>query len=60
MLDFNFCSIDEILMKRKSLRKELSTAPNLQELRIAVLGGSTTDKLVDLFEMSLSGPHELV
>jgi FkbH-like protein len=53
MIDFNFCSIDEILMKRRSLRKELSTAPYLQEIRIAVLGGSTTDELINLLELLL-------
>jgi len=53
MIDLNSCSIDEILSKRRSLRRELSAATNLQELRIAVLGGSTTDELVNLLELLL-------
>ena len=53
MIDFNFCSIDEILIRRRSLRRELSAAVDLQPLRIAVLGGSTTDELVNLFELLL-------
>jgi len=53
MIDLNFCSIDEILSKRRTLRRELLAATNLQELRIAVLGGSTTDELVNLLELLL-------
>jgi FkbH-like protein len=53
MLDFYSCSINDILMKRKSLRNQLSAVPGLQELRVAVLGGSTTDEVVNLFELLL-------
>jgi FkbH-like protein len=53
MLDFSFCHVDEILMRRKSLRRELSTAEGLRDLRIAVLGGSTTNELVDFLELLL-------
>ena len=53
MLDFYSCSIDDILMKRKSLRNKLSAADGLQQLRVAVLGGTTTDEVVNLFEVLL-------
>jgi FkbH-like protein len=53
MLDFFFCHIDEILMRRKSLRKELLAAEGLKDLRVAVLGGSTTNELVDFLELLL-------
>ena len=53
MLDPNFCSIDEILMKRRALRRQLSNAEGLQDLRIAVLSGSTTDEIVNLLEVLL-------
>ena len=53
MPDLYHCSIDEILMKRKSLRRQLQAAEGLQELRIAVLGGSTTDELVNFWELLL-------
>jgi len=46
-------SVQQIMMKRKSLRRELSATPNLQPIRIAVLGGSTTNSLVDLLELFL-------
>ena len=45
--------IETVLRKRKSLRRELLTRLNLHELRIAVLGGSTTNELVDLLEILL-------
>jgi FkbH-like protein len=53
MLDFYSCSINDILMKRKSLRNQLSAVPGLQELRVAVLGGTTTNEVVNLFELLL-------
>src|ERR1700733_2007541 len=53
MLDFSFCHVDEILMRRKSFRRELLTAEGLRDLRIAVLGGSTTNELVDFLELLL-------
>lgn len=40
-------------MKRRSLRRELSAQPDLRPLRIAVLGGSTTDGLVEILEILL-------
>ncbi len=40
-------------MKRKGLRRRLAEQTGLQKLRIAVLGGSTTNELVDLLEIGL-------
>lgn len=45
--------IDELLQKRKRLRRELLEREGLQSLRIAVLGGVTTNELVDLLELHL-------
>lgn len=45
--------IEKLLLKRKSLRRELLSGSNLHDLRIAVLGGSTTNELVDLLEVLL-------
>jgi len=53
MLNPDVCSIDEILMQRKSLRRKLSAAEGLQDIRIAVLGGSTTSEIVNLLELLL-------
>lgn len=53
MLDFSFCQIDEILTHRKSLRRELEAAQGLKDLRVAVLGGSTTSELVNFLELLL-------
>ena len=44
---------DDLLSRRKSLRRKLSAAENLQPLRIAVLGGTTTQELVELLEIFL-------
>jgi FkbH-like protein len=46
-------SVDELLRKRKALRREFLATEGLQDLRIAVLGGSTTNELVDLLEVVL-------
>jgi FkbH-like protein len=43
---------EQLLQRRKRLRRELSEG-NLQELRIAVLGGATTSEVVDLLEILL-------
>ncbi|WP_041597738.1 HAD-IIIC family phosphatase [Granulicella tundricola] len=53
MIDLDFCSADELLLRRRSLRRELSAVDGLQELRIAVLGGSTTDQIVTTLEIFL-------
>ncbi len=46
-------SLADLLMRRRALRRELSGQPNLHPLRIAVLGGSTTSSLVELWELLL-------
>lgn len=46
-------STDDLLLKRKSLRRELSKETHLQPIRIAVLGGTTTNELVDFMEILL-------
>ncbi len=45
--------IEKLQLKRKGLRRELLTRPNLHEVRIAILGGSTTNELADLLEVLL-------
>jgi FkbH-like protein len=52
-MNLNSYPIETILLKRKGLRRELTAKPNLQEIRIAVLGGSTTNEVVDLLEILL-------
>ncbi len=46
-------TLDDLIMKRRSLRAQLVMLPNLQPVRFAVLGGSTTNTLVDLLELLL-------
>jgi FkbH-like protein len=46
-------SIDELQLKRKSLRRQFSASEGLEPLRIAVLGGSTTNEIVDMLEIFL-------
>jgi FkbH-like protein len=46
-------STDELLLKRRGLRRRLLENPGLREVRIAVLGGSTTNEVVDLLELLL-------
>ena len=53
MLDLDFCSADDLVMRRNSLRRQLAAAEGLQDLRIAVLGGSTMDHLVNALELLL-------
>ena len=45
--------IDEILRTRRALRRRLLDNPALRPLRVAVLGGTTTNELVDLLELLL-------
>lgn len=42
-----------MLRKKKSLQRELSAQQGLLEKRIAILGGSTTDEVVDMLELCL-------
>ena len=46
-------SLDELLLKRRGLRRRLLATDGLKEIRIAVLGGTTTNELVDLLELLL-------
>jgi FkbH-like protein len=50
---FPLNSVDDLLRKRKKLRRELLENPHLKPVRIAVLGGTTTSELVDLLELLL-------
>jgi FkbH-like protein len=52
-MNIDHLPIDELLRKRKSLRRQLSTLEGLQPVRVAVLGGSTTNEIVDLLEIFL-------
>jgi FkbH-like protein len=52
-LNIGELSIEELMRSRRRLRRELSALPGLQKIRIAVLGGSTTNELVDLWELLL-------
>jgi FkbH-like protein len=53
MLNLASCTIDDILMQRRSLRRTLLDTEGLQEIKIAVLGGSTTDEIVNVVELLL-------
>jgi FkbH-like protein len=46
-------NLDQLLQKRRSLRRQLSAAEGLKDIRIAVLGGTTTNELADLLELLL-------
>lgn len=52
-MDLNAYPLEKLQLKRKSIRRELLTRPDLYEIRLAVLGGSTTNELVDLLEVLL-------
>ncbi len=45
--------LEQLLIKRKAFRRQLLEGTNLSNLRIAVLGGSTTSEVVDLLEILL-------
>jgi hypothetical protein len=46
-------SLDELLLKRRGLRRQLSAREGLTEIRVAVLSGTTTNEVVDLLEILL-------
>jgi FkbH-like protein len=46
-------STDDLLLKRKALRRQLSVEANLQPVRIFVLGGSTANEVVEILEVLL-------
>ena len=52
-IDLIALPFDDVLMKRRSLRRKLSAREGLQPVRIAVLGGSTSSEVVDLLELWL-------
>jgi len=52
-MNLNSYSLDDLLMKRRGLRRKLAALEGLKEIRIAVLGGTTTNELVDLLEILL-------
>lgn len=52
-IDLASLSLDDVLMKRKGLKRRLLERAGLQPVRIAVLGGSTTNEVVDLLELWL-------
>jgi FkbH-like protein len=52
-MNFGKLSIDDLILKRKSLRRQLSAVEGLQSVRIAILGGSTTNEVADLLEIFL-------
>ena len=52
-MDLENYTIEELQLKRKSIRRQLLKKPKLQGIRIAVLGGSTTNEVVDLLEVLL-------
>ena len=52
-MNIDCMSASEISMKRRTLRRQLSAQENLRPIRVAVLGGSTTNSLVDLLELYL-------
>lgn len=53
MLDLSLCHVDEILMRRRSLRDELLAGEGLKDLRVGVLGASTTNEVVNFLELLL-------
>ncbi len=52
-VDLTRLSLKELLLKRKALRRRLSSAEGLFPVRVAILSGSTTQELVDLLELRL-------
>ena len=49
--DVERLSLDDVLTKRRRFVRELRAAGAGRPLRIAVLGGSTTNELVDFLEL---------
>jgi FkbH-like protein len=46
-------AVETLIRKRKSLRRVLLERPKLLELRVAILGGSTTNEVADFLEVLL-------
>jgi FkbH-like protein len=51
--DFPPISLDDLLQRRKKLRRQLLERSDLKDIRIAILGGSTTNEVADLLEVLL-------
>ena len=47
--------LNELLLRRRALRREFLAIPELSDIRIAVLGGTTTSEFVELAEILLLG-----
>jgi len=45
--------VHDLLMRKRGLKRELLGRSNFTEIRIAILGGSTTNELADLWEILL-------
>ena len=45
--------VEVLIRKRKALLRELLKSPGLLEVRVAILGGSTTNEVKDFLEMLL-------
>jgi FkbH-like protein len=52
-IDLACLSLNDILVKRKGLKRRLSARERLKPFRLAVLGGSTTNEVIDLLELWL-------
>jgi FkbH-like protein len=53
MMNIGSMPVETLLRKQKALARELRAQSNLLEVRIAVLGGSTTNEFVDFLELLL-------
>jgi predicted enzyme involved in methoxymalonyl-ACP biosynthesis len=53
LLNLSTIKLDGLLLRRRGLRRQLLTRADLKEIRIAVLGGTSTNELVDLLEILL-------
>jgi FkbH-like protein len=51
--DISSLSLHDLILQRRKLRRTLATRDHLHPLRVAVLGGSTTNELVSLLELWL-------
>jgi FkbH-like protein len=52
-MDLSIQPVDHLIRKGRSLRRELLAGQNLQDLSVAVLGGSTISEVIDLLELLL-------
>jgi FkbH-like protein len=52
-LNLNAIPLDEFILRRRGLRRQQLMRADLKDIRIAVLGGTTTNELVDFLEIFL-------